>query len=125
ATQAVPGPLFTFAAYLGTVMNGWFGGIIATLAIFLPAFLLILGCLPFWDMIRNHDKAKLAIMGVTAAAVGILFAALYTPIATSAIHAPKDFALAAIFFVMLNYLNLAAWIIVLSGAVGGIFISFI
>ena len=125
ATQAVPGPLFTFAAYLGTVMNGWFGGIIATLAIFLPAFLLILGCLPFWDMIRNHDKAKRAIMGVNAAVVGILFAALYTPIATSAIHEPKDFALAAILFVMLNYLKLAPWIIVLSGAVGGILISFI
>ena len=125
ATQAVPGPLFTFAAYLGTVMNGWFGGIIATLAIFLPAFLLILGCLPFWDMIRNHDKAKRAIMGVNAAVVGILFAALYTPIATSAIHEPKDFALAAILFVMLNYLKLAPWIIVLSGVVGGILISFI
>src|SRR5699024_9474710 len=69
ATQAVPGPLFTFAAYLGTVMNGWFGGLIATAAIFLPAFLLILGALPFWDMLRNNEKIKGAVMGVNAAVI--------------------------------------------------------
>src|SRR5699024_12608466 len=99
--------------------------IFVILAILLSVFLLILGCFPFWFMIRNHDKAKRPIMGVNAAVVGILFAALYTPIATSAIHEPKVFALAAILFVMLNYLKLAPWIIVLSGAVGGILISFI
>lgn len=125
ATQAVPGPLFTFSAYLGTVMNGWLGGLLATLAIFLPAFLLIIGSLPFWDMIRNHAKTKGAVMGVNAAVVGILIAALYTPISTSAINRPADFALAAILFVMLNYLKAPPWLIVVSGAVGGILISFI
>src|SRR5699024_1435683 len=67
ATQAVPGPLFTFAAYLGAVMKGWQGGLIATIAVFLPAFLLILGALPFWDSLRNNPKVKGAIMGVNAA----------------------------------------------------------
>lgn len=125
ATQAVPGPLFTFASYLGTVMNGWLGGLFATFAIFLPAFLLILGSLPFWDMIRNHAKTKGAVMGVNAAVVGILIAALYTPISTSAINRPADFALAAILFVMLYYLKSPPWLIVVSGAIGGILISFI
>src|SRR5699024_12463288 len=79
AAQAVPGPLFTFAAYLGAVINGWHGGLLATFAIFLPAFLLILGTLPFWDSLRSNPKIKGALMGVNASVVGILISALYQP----------------------------------------------
>lgn len=125
ATQAVPGPLFTFAAYLGTVMNGWIGGLIATAAIFLPAFLLILGALPFWDLLRNNEKVKGAVMGVNAAVIGILISALYTPIWTSSILKPADFALAAVLFVMLVYFKLPPWIIVVTGAIGGMLIGFL
>ena len=119
ATQAVPGPLFTFAAYIGTVMKGWQGGLVATFAVFLPAFLLILGALPFWDQLRNNPKIKGAIMGVNAAVIGILTSALYFPIWTSSILAPADFALAAILFSMLAFWKLPPWMIVVTGAVGG------
>ncbi|MEV9641889.1 chromate transporter [Mammaliicoccus sciuri] len=125
ATQAVPGPLFTFAAYLGTVMNGWLGGLVATGAIFLPAFLLILGALPFWDSLRNNPKIKGAILGVNAAVVGILISAFYFPIWTSSILAPVDFALASVLFSMLAYWKLPPWIIVVSGVVGGSLLAMI
>lgn len=125
ATQAVPGPLFTFAAYLGTVMKGWQGGLVATFAVFLPAFLLILGALPFWDSLRNNPKIKGAIMGVNGAVIGILISAFYFPIWTSSILAPVDFALAAILFSMLAYWKLPPWIIVVSGAIGGSLITLI
>lgn len=125
AAQAVPGPLFTFAAYLGAVMNGWSGGLIATIAIFLPAFLLILGTLPFWDNLRRNPKIKGALMGVNAAVVGILIAAFYEPIWTSSILAPIDFAFAAILFSMLVYWKLPPWIIVVTGAIGGFIITLI
>lgn len=125
ATQAVPGPLFTFAAYLGTVMNGWQGGLLATIAIFLPAFLLILGTLPFWDVLRRNPKIRGALMGVNAAVVGILISAFYDPIWTSSILAPIDFALAAVLFSMLVYWKLPPWIIVITGAIGGSLITLI
>jgi chromate transporter len=123
--QAVPGPLFTFAAYLGAVMDGWKGGIIATVAIFLPAFLLILGTLPFWEMLRQNPKIQGALMGVNAAVVGILIAALYYPIWTSSIVSPVDFAFAGILFSMLVFWKLPSWIIVAAGAFGGWIISLI
>lgn len=119
AAQAVPGPLFTFAAYLGAVMNGWQGGLFATFAIFLPAFLLILGALPFWDLLRNNQKIKGAVMGVNAAVLGILIAAFYTPIWTSSIIEPMDFALAAVLFSLLAYWKVPPWIVVVCGAIGG------
>ncbi|QUW22528.1 chromate transporter [Sporosarcina sp. Marseille-Q4063] len=125
ATQAVPGPLFTFAAYLGTVMKGWIGGLVATIAVFLPAFLLIVGALPFWDQLRSNPKIKGAIMGVNAAVIGILISALYHPIWTSSILAPMDFALAALLFSMLSYWKLPPWIIVLTGALGGTLLNFL
>ncbi len=125
ATQAVPGPLFTFAAYLGAVMNGWAGGLFATAAIFLPAFLLIVGVLPFWDALRTNQKVKGAIMGVNAAVLGILISAFYTPIWTSSITQPADFALAAILFSLLVYWKLPPWVIVLCGALGGTLIAWI
>jgi chromate transporter len=125
ATQAVPGPLFTFAAYLGTVMNGWKGGLLATFAIFLPAFLLVVGTLPFWDSLRRNPKVKGALMGVNAAVVGILIAAFYNPIWTSSISTPLDFAFAAILFSMLMYWKLPPWVIVVTGAIGGALMSLI
>ncbi|MFS0621770.1 chromate transporter [Priestia megaterium] len=123
ATQAVPGPLFTFAAYIGAVINGWKGGLIATIAIFLPAFLLILGTLPFWDQLRRNPKVKGALIGVNAAVVGILISAFYDPIWTSAILKPVDFAFSAVLFSMLVYWKLPPWIVVVTGAFGGILLS--
>lgn len=125
ATQAVPGPLFTFAAYLGTVINGWQGGLLATFAIFLPAFLLVLGAIPFWDSLRRNPKIKGALMGVNAAVVGILISAFYQPIWTSSILAPIDFAFAAILFSMLVYWKLPPWIIVVTGVIGGALMTLI
>ena len=119
AAQAVPGPLFTFAAYLGTVINGWQGGLLATVAIFLPAFLLTLGTLPFWDDLRRNPKIKGTLMGVNAAVVGILISAFYHPIWTSSILSPIDFAFAAVPFSMLVYWKLPPWVIVVTWAVGG------
>jgi chromate transporter len=123
AAQAVPGPLFTFAAYLGAVISGWKGGLLATFAIFLPAFLLILGTLPFWDSLRQNAKVKGALMGVNAAVVGILIAAFYHPIWTSSILEPIDFAFAAVLFSMLVYWKLPPWIVVVTGAIGGWLLS--
>lgn len=123
AAQAVPGPLFTFAAYIGAVIDGWKGGLLATFAIFLPAFLLILGTLPFWDSLRRNSKVKAALMGVNAAVVGILISAFYFPIWTSSISAPIDFAFAAILFSMLVYWKLPPWMVVLTGAIGGTLIG--
>lgn len=125
AAQAVPGPLFTFAAYIGAVINGWQGGLFATFAIFLPAFLLILGTLPFWDALRSNPKIKGALLGINASVVGILISALYNPIWTSSIHTAKDFALAALLFSMLVHWKLPPWIIVVTGALGGMLISYI
>ncbi|REB05162.1 chromate transporter [Sporosarcina sp. BI001-red] len=125
ATQAVPGPLFTFAAYLGTVMKGWQGGLVATFAVFLPAFLLILGALPFWDSLRNNPKVKGAIMGVNAAVIGILISAFYSPIWTSSVLQAEDFALAAVLFSMLAYWKLPPWMVVVAGALGGMVVSFV
>ena len=125
AAQAVPGPLFTFAAYLGAVMNGWQGGLLATAAIFLPAFLLILGTLPFWDTLRRNPNIKGALMGVNAAVVGILISAIYHPIWTSSILEPADFAFAAVLFSMLVYWKLPPWIIVVTGAIGGTLLGYV
>ncbi|WP_225231202.1 chromate transporter [Solibacillus faecavium] len=123
ATQAVPGPLFTFAAYIGAVMNGWLGGLLATVAIFLPAFLLVFGTLPFWDSLRRNSKVKGALMGVNAAVVGILISAFYTPIWTSTIFTPTDFAFAAILFSMLAFWKLSPMVVVVTGIIGGMLMT--
>lgn len=125
AAQAVPGPLFTFAAYLGAMIGGAKGAAIATAAIFLPAFLLIMGTLPFWSLLRKNAKVQGALIGVNAAVVGILLAALYSPLGTTAILAPEDFALASLLFLMLVYWKLPPWIVVTAGAIGGMLIAFI
>ena len=125
AVQAVPGPLFTFAAYIGTVIYGWQGGLIATVAIFLPAFLLIIGTLPFWDQLRRNSKIQGALMGINAAVVGILIAAFYDPIWTSTIQQPIDFAFVTVLYSMLVYWKFPPWLIVIIGAFVGIVLNII
>ncbi|MFB1100012.1 chromate efflux transporter [Terribacillus sp. JSM ZJ617] len=120
AAQAVPGPLFTFAAYLGTVLYGWQGGLLATAAIFLPAFLLLIGALPFWSGLQKNSSFRKAFAGINAAVVGILISAFFIPIWSSTIHSSIDIAFAAIFFSLLAFWKVPAWVIVLFGAACGI-----
>jgi chromate transporter len=120
--QAVPGPLFTFAAYLGTVAqgepSGWAGGLLALLAIFLPAFFLALGPLPFWDVLRAKPAIRSAMSGINAVVVGILLAALYDPIFISAVRGPADFALALAAFGLLAFWKVPPLWVVLFAAIG-------
>ena len=123
AAQAVPGPLFTFSAYLGAVMatepNGWTGAALALLAIFLPSFLLLTGALPFWDLLRSMPAFQSALKGINAAVVGLLLTALYNPVWTSAIHSPADFGLGLIAFGLLMFWKCPPWLVVMLTAVGG------
>jgi chromate transporter len=123
AAQAVPGPLFTFAAYLGAVMpsplGGWAGGIALLLAIFLPAVLLVGGALPFWELLRQRSDVQRAMAGVNAAVVGVLGAALYDPVWTSAIHSRADFGLALAAFGLLVYGKLSPFVVVFGAALAG------
>lgn len=127
AAQAVPGPLFTFSAYLGAVMaeppNGLFGAILTLIAIFLPSFLLIAGALPFWDLLRSVPVFQSALKGVNAAVVGLLLTALYRPVWTSAIHSPADFGLGLIAFGLLMFWKFPPWLVVVLSAAGGEIIS--
>jgi chromate transporter len=121
--QAMPGPLFTFAAYLGAVMgpppNGLAGATIALVALSLPGLLLVYGMLPFWDMLRLRPTAQAAMRGTNAAVVGILGAALYSPVWTSAVLTPRDFAVALTGFLLLTVWKLAPWIVVVLLATAG------
>ncbi|MBN9392946.1 MAG: chromate transporter [Chloroflexi bacterium] len=127
AAQAVPGPLFTFSAYLGAVSkpdpNGWLGGIIALVGIFLPAFLLVIGALPFWNELRKLAGFQAALGGVNAAVVGILLAALYQPAWTSAIRSPGDLALGLGAFGLLAAWKWPPWLVVVLSAAGGYMLS--
>ncbi|WP_163880710.1 chromate transporter [Paenibacillus favisporus] len=125
AAQAVPGPLFTFAGYLGAMAGGITGAIVATVAIFLPAFLLVAGALPFWNGLRNSPRVQGALIGINAAVVGILLAAFYVPIWTTAVTAPVDFALALSLFILLVFWKLPPWVVVLAGALAGMIIGWI
>jgi len=124
AAQAVPGPLSTFAAYLGAVEapapNGAAGAALALVAIFLPAFLLVVGALPFWALLRSRSWAQAALRGINAAVVGLLGAALYTPLWTGAIHAPRDLALALAGFGALLLWKLPPWLVVAASAAVGV-----
>ena len=123
AAQAVPGPLFTFSAYLGTVMRGsvggWSGGLFTLLAIFLPSFLLVAGILPFWERLRTFRPLRAAIAGVGAAVVGLLLAALYDPVWVTAIRMPTDLALGLAAFAMLAWWRVPPWLVVVFGAAAG------
>ena len=127
AAQAVPGPLFTFAAYLGAVMgpdpNGWIGATLCLVAIFLPSFLLVLGALPFWDELRRRAGAQAALRGVNAAVVGLLLAALYDPVWTAGIAGAADFALAVAAFLLLFMWKTPPWLVVVLCALGGAVIA--
>ena len=121
--QAVPGPLFTFAAYLGAVTgpapNGLAGAVIALVALALPGLLLVYGMLPFWDAMRTRPSAQAAMRGTNAAVVGILGAALYNPVWTSAVLTPRDFALALAGFLLLTVWKLSPWVVVVLLAAAG------
>ncbi|MXS76351.1 chromate transporter [Microbacterium sp. CSI-V] len=124
AAQAVPGPLFTFAAYLGADSavgpGGVAGAAVALVAIFLPGFLVLVGVLPFWDALRGRPRVRAAMRGANAAVVGILGAALYTPVFTTAVTGPGPFVLALIGFVLLTAFRAPAWVVVIVGAIGGV-----
>jgi len=121
AAQAVPGPLFTFAAYLGTAMgptpHGWLGGLLCLVAIFLPSPLLLIGALPLWDTLRRQGAVQAGLNGINAAVVGLLLAALYNPVWTSAIFAPRDFAIGLVAFILLALWRVPPWLVVILGAV--------
>lgn len=118
--QALPGPLFSFAGFVGASQqaapNGWGGGLVAIIAIFLPGALLVAGVLPFWDRLKGQPVARAALAGVNAAVVGVLAAALWDPVLTTAIRRPSDWALAAGAFVFLAVARLPAWLVVLAFA---------
>ncbi len=125
AAQALPGPLLTFSAYLGAMIEPGLAGLAIALlclvAVFAPSFLLVIGMLPFWDALRRFGAAQAAMAGINAAVVGLLLAALYNPVWISAIHGPQDFALAAAAYGALALLKLPPWlVVVLCGAAGAL-----
>jgi chromate transporter len=121
--QALPGPLFTFSAYLGAMMNvmpiPWLGGLFTLGAIFLSSFLLLVGALPFWDSLRAMAGFRKALMGINAAVVGLLLSAFYDPVWISAIHTPKDFGLGLAAFALLAFWQVPPWLVVALTAMGG------
>jgi chromate transporter len=123
AAQAVPGPLFTFAAYLGAAMepapNGWIGALVCLVAIFLPAFLLVIGVLPFWDDLRRVPVVRSSLTGVNAVVVGLLLAALYDPVWKSGILTSTDFGLALVASALLVFWHAPPWLVVFLSAVAG------
>ncbi|ASN05974.1 chromate efflux transporter [Virgibacillus necropolis] len=123
--QAVPGPLFTFSSYLGTMMEGIPGAIVATIGIFLPSFLLIVAALPFLNGLRKRSSFQGILMGVNASVVGILLAAFYDPVIKSSIFDASDFALGIILFALLNIWKVPAWLIVILGVLGGYVLNII
>jgi chromate transporter len=122
--QAVPGPLFTFAGYLGTMVSGITGAVTATAAIFLPSFLLIVGVLPFLGELRKRSGFQGILAGVNASVVGILLAAFYNPVFTSSITGGGHFGLAVILFALLHFWKVPAWMIVILGVVLGEIMAF-
>jgi chromate transporter len=124
AAQAVPGPLFTFAAYLGTVVapepHGLAGAALSLVGIFLPGMLILLGVLPFWDTLRRRAGAQATMRGINAAVVGLLGAALYSPVWTSSVHDPWDFAIALVGFVLLAVWRAPPLVVVAFSALAGV-----
>ena len=129
AAQAIPGPLFSFAAYLGAISmlppNGISGAFICLVAVFLPSFLLIVGVLPFWEKLRRYHAMKLAMQGINAAVVGLLLAALYNPVWTNAIYNIVDSAIALGAFLLLQFWKWPSWLVVIAGAIAGQLVTLI
>ena len=127
AAQAVPGPLFTFASYLGAAMRGPMtgvtGAVIALFAIYLPSFLLIAAVLPFWNQLVSSARVLAGLRGINAAVVGLLLAALYSPVIVNAIHAPADVAIALFAFTLLAAGKAAPWSVVAFCALAGEILS--
>ena len=127
AAQAVPGPLFTFAAFLGAAMytapTGLGGGLLCLLAVFAPSFFLIAGTLPFWVRLRANTSAQAALTGINAAVVGLLFAAFLTPVWSSAIHQPRDLGFALLALLAGNRWRWPSWLVVLACAALGLLIN--
>jgi chromate transporter len=127
AAQAVPGPLFTFAAYLGAVVkpepNGLAGAVLGLIGIFLPGSLILIGMLPFWDALRVRPGAQAAMRGINAAVVGLLGAALYNPVWTSSVKTPADFGVALVGFVLLVAWRAPPLVVVMVSALGGIVLA--
>jgi chromate transporter len=123
AAQALPGPLFTFAAYLGAAMNpggtSWLNGLWCSLAIFLPGWLLIGGALPFWHRLRAKRWAQAALAGANAAVVGVLLAALYDPVFTESVRGARDAAAALLAFGLLAHWKAPPWLVVAASAAAG------
>jgi chromate transporter len=124
--QALPGPLFSFAGFVGAAQQvapgGWRGGLVALVAIFLPSLLLVLGVLPFWDRLKAQPGARGALAGVNAVVVGVLAAALWNPVLTTALHRPSDWALLGGAFIFLAVARLPPWLVVLGfAALVGVF----
>lgn len=123
AAQAIPGPLFTFTAYLGAAStappSGVFGAAICLFAAFLPSFLLTIGALPFWEKLRKYDNMKFAIHGINAAVVGLLIAAFYNPVWTSGILNVKDFCLLLVAYLLLVFWKTPSWLVVITCALLG------
>ncbi len=123
AAQALPGPLFAFSAYLGAAIRpgsgSWLLGLWCLLAIFLPAWLLIGGVLPFWHRLRAKRWAQAALAGANAAVVGVLLAALYSPVLTESVRAPRDVAVALLAFGLLAYWKAPPWLVVAASAAAG------
>lgn len=123
AAQAVPGPLFAFAAYLGAVMevwpNGWLGAVLCLVAIFVPSFLLVVGVLPFWDRLRRVPSLRRALLGINAAVVGLLLAAFYDPVWNSGVRSVADLVLALAGLAMLGYGRVPPWLVVVLAAAAG------
>lgn len=128
AAQAVPGPLFTFAAFLGASVDGaslgWYGSLLCLLAIFLPSFLLVAGVLPFWEIVRNSSRAQSALAGINAGVVGLLLAVLYMPLGTSTIHSFGDAVWALLAFAVLVVFKCPSWLIVVVCAAIGLALKF-
>jgi len=122
--QMVPGPLFSFSAFLGFEIAGWTGAIVALTAIFLPSLLLVVGVLPFWNRLRSLARVNGALTAVNAAVIGLLLWALYDPLGKVALQRPADFALAAVLFGLLEVWKLPSWVAVLAGLFGAAALHF-
>jgi chromate transporter len=127
AAQAIPGPLFAFTAFLGAVSSvpphGWIGATICLCAVFMPSFLLVIGIMPFWNKMRRYPNVRFAMSGINAAVVGLMIAAFFNPVCTSAIKSAKDFSLAVVSFLLLAFCSVPPWAVVLVSTItAGIFL---
>lgn len=122
--QAMPGPLFSFSGFLGGAQAGVVGGLVAVVAVFLPGTLLVFAGLPLWHWLREHRSARSALAGVNAGVVGLLLAALYDPVWTSAVHTPMDFGLVLLLWVALAVWRVPVWLLAPLSAGAGVILPF-